>query len=432
MKASTWILAGSVGLNVLAAAWWLRPAAVPPAAVPVAEMSVGTGEAAPTQAGRETRKSAGARGGRRATWADLASPDLKEWIRRLRAAQCPEETVQDIILAEVNRRFQARTRALWPERSKPEQYWVVQKSDAATMQENRRKTVANREIMQEKSALLVDLFGFDPEKQRRLEDGTPAFLDWNERKIQFIPEERRGPVLKLLQEMDDKRQAIYDENRGFMGGADMRASQRKLEAETLQGLSQLLSPQELREYELRSSSVASQLASDLRFVDVSREEYERIFDLRKKYGDSIYNFGDTMTATSGREAEANKTAMYAELTSTLGTDRVRELKRSQDYNYQQLATLATRAELPANTASKVYDFKEAAEEAARLLRENTALAPQDRQTALIQLRAETEKAVRDALGEKNYQRYQTSGGYWINSIAPPVRPAQVVRRLPAE
>src|SRR5262245_25708935 len=33
-------------------------------------------------------------------WKDLQSDDLKEFIRRLRGAGCPEETVRDIIVAE--------------------------------------------------------------------------------------------------------------------------------------------------------------------------------------------------------------------------------------------------------------------------------------------------------------------------------------------
>jgi hypothetical protein len=168
------------------------------------------------------------------------------------------------------------------------------------------------------------------------------------------------------------------------------------------------------------------LSHDLRFLALNRDQYEAIFDIRKKYGDSIYNYGD-LDAVSRQRVEETKKAMQAELTAALGPQTSKEYERSQDYSYQQLVTLARRASLPAQTAGQVYDYKAAAELAVKQVREDTTLAAEQRQAALAKIREETEKTVTTALGQENYQRYLRSGGYWINNLAPAPRPPSPAR-----
>lgn len=83
--------------------------------------------------------------------------------------------------------------------------------------------------------------------------------------------------------------------------------------------------------------------------------------------------------------------------------------------------LATRSELPADTASKIYDLKNAAEQNVKQLQQNTELTAELRQSALDQLKQETEKTVKATLGEENYGKYLTRGGYWIMNLSRPVR-----------
>ena len=99
-------------------------------------------------------------------------------------------------------------------------------------------------------------------------------------------------------------------------------------------------------------------------------------------------------------------------------DRGAELDRAQDYQFQQLKGLAKRNDLPADTAPKIYDFKQAAEKAVEALKANQDLTPEARQTALTQIRTETEQSVQAALGDKIFKRYQNNGGWWINQLGP--------------
>ena len=128
----------------------------------------------------------------------------------------------------------------------------------------------------------------------------------------------------------------------------------------------------------------------------------------------------TKPSSSSREKriEQKKKNMDGEIVAALGPDLGKQYQRDQDYSYRQLASLAAHNDLPADTADKIYDDKEAAEQAVKQVRTDTSLTPQERQAALQQIRTETENTVKKALGDKSYRRYLQSGGWWINNLAP--------------
>jgi hypothetical protein len=76
----------------------------------------------------------------------------------------------------------------------------------------------------------------------------------------------------------------------------------------------------------------------------------------------------------------------------------KEYERAQDYSYQELARLAKRSDLPADTAARVYEVKEAAEASVKQIQSNQDLSPEKRQEALRQIQAETENTVKTTLG----------------------------------
>ena len=147
------------------------------------------------------------------TWKDIQTEDLKELIRRLRAVGCPEETIQDLVLAEVNRRYQARNRELWPEQFRAKPFWESTRSgDPAEMKKNRTVMRQRRDLDQEKSVLLTALFGVDPEKERRKAAGLNDYQNWTDARVSFLPESKREAVTRFLEDFEDKIQDFYARN----------------------------------------------------------------------------------------------------------------------------------------------------------------------------------------------------------------------------
>src|SRR5688572_24962345 len=56
-------------------------------------------------------------------WRIVESEDYKKYIANLRAIGCPEETIRDIIVADVNKLFEARKKELTGASTNKFQYW---------------------------------------------------------------------------------------------------------------------------------------------------------------------------------------------------------------------------------------------------------------------------------------------------------------------
>jgi 2-hydroxychromene-2-carboxylate isomerase len=411
----------SLAANVVLAAVWLQVNHSSPKAVDaVAAAQTETVMVAPSSVVPVDDGATGLNS--QARWSDLQVADLREFVRRLRAVGCPEETIKDLVLAELNRSFSKKQRALWQDSNfNSSEYWKPyrQRNVPAELKKNRERSLQMRDMQKEKTALIVELFGVDVEKERRKEEGMDGDWGWNSGNLAYLPESKRDAVQKFLEDFQDKEQEFYASIQGAWD-ADTRAGQKRLEQEKMDGLAQILTPQELREYALRNSQMASQVQSEIRGVDLTRAQYEALFDIRSKYGDSIYNYGDAGNdADAMKQIEQNKKDLQADIASAVGADKAQQLERAQDYSYQELNRLAKRYGLPADTASKVYDFKGAAETAVKDLSANTDLTSEQRQSALAQIRTETEQAVKTAVGsEKIYKRYVNNGGWWLNNLAP--------------
>lgn len=349
-------------------------------------------------------------------WDRIASKDLKEMIRRLRAVDCPKQTIEDIILAEVNRLYSARQRAIWDYAKQQEEYW---KSNQRSNKDQRDRSKQYQALQKEKSALLVELLGEDPEKKRRLEEG---YQDYQDQRLAGIPKDKQDAVTAILDAQNEKMQEFYEKTRG-MWDAEARLEQRKLQEEQLQALASVLTPEELRNWEVRNGQHANQLQNDLQGFNPSEKEYLALYDIRKEFGDSVYNYGDIETKEDRDKVTAAQKAQSEAIAAALGPERAKEYERGKDYSFQQLARLADRMDLPADSAKKVYDYKEVAENAVKDLRANKDLTNEQRQQALAKVREETEAAIKETIGQEGLKRYRNSGGWWINNLAPAPRPA---------
>src|SRR5262249_38914171 len=120
-------------------------------------------------------------------WQSLASPDLRQYAANLRAVQCPEETIRDILLAEVNRQYGPRERAL-KVRAEDRQPW-----ESVASYEKRSNESKFRQLLVEKRDLLKNLVGVDVPIEtpptlagRNIEKFEAAYKD--------LPESKRDQV----------------------------------------------------------------------------------------------------------------------------------------------------------------------------------------------------------------------------------------------
>ena len=97
--------------------------------------------------------------------------------------------------------------------------------------------------------------------------------------------------------------------------------------------------------------------------------------------------------------------------------------RAQDGDYKALLQVAERFELPKETAGKIYDMKQDAEQQKQKIDANANLSDEQRNKALAAIARETEIAVRATMGNKVFKAYQQNSGQWMQNLgvsaAPP-------------
>src|SRR5438445_7668254 len=143
------IISGLLCLNVALASYFVYAIDRRPAAASNPDPSRIT-EQAPMKLAAKARTMRASRLSEEAGWRALMADDLRQYVANLRGVQCPEETIRDIIQAEVNRRYSPRERGL---KVRPED---VPPWEAAGGYDRRAGESKLRQLLEEKRSLLKD------------------------------------------------------------------------------------------------------------------------------------------------------------------------------------------------------------------------------------------------------------------------------------
>jgi hypothetical protein len=335
-------------------------------------------------------------------WRIVESEDYKKYIANLRAIGCPEETIRDIIIADVNKLFDARKKELTGSSTNKFQYWKT--GNFFTDMFNEEKLQKHRVLAKEKQALIKELLGVEVAEKPDIMGGMNPY----ETLLDFLPAERHSALMNLEQDFAAKmmkRMKDARNNPNFM---------RELQAEKDAELAKILSPQEKEEYDLRMSQTAMVMRMTMSDFEPSEQEFRDIFQARKKFDDE---FGMGATKPEDRERrEAAQKDLDNSIKSVLGEDRFREYKYDQDWSRSSLRDVAKEHNIPKDQAFKVFDIKAAATEQAAAVRKDKALTPEQRQATLEAIQQETRNAVNGVLGSTAGEAYFTKGS-WLKNLS---------------
>ena len=343
---------------------------------------------------------------RKFDWRMVESADYREYIANLRSIGCPEETIRDIIVADVNKLFESRRREITASTNKFS-YWKAGNIFGGAMDPARIEKL--QALNKEKHDLLKELLGVDVADQPNL------FANFNpfETMLDFLPAEKQNQLIDIYTKYQAKLMKMV--GNGAPDAEDRKAMlkvQQDMEAE----LAGLLGPEDYRQYQLRMSQTAMTMRMQLASFDPSQTEFDKIFDIRKKLEDEFGMMG--MGAMSQEEKDKYKQAQNdakEQVKALLGEERYADYERAQDWNYQAIYKTTERYGLSKDVAVKVYDMKKAAEDAAKKIRKDTSLTKEQRDAALRDIRNQTELAIGGAMGEKAWNSYQDSAN-WLDRI----------------
>lgn len=375
------LVLASLGLNVFLAKHLLqrRPASsLPPATAMQGREQSATAPATSAPAYKALENSAATNPPPPFHWSEVESGDYRQYIANLRAVGCPEQIIQDIIMADVNQLFAPRVAAIW--RLRASEYWQKTAHEQPGPDEMKQLMALSKD----KTAILHELLGVRVSEQGML-DTLFLQLHGSESQLLFLPPEKRAAALQMLADADfaTKETELHSRNRYT------QAEEQKLFDEKLKLLAQLLSPEELLEFRLRHSQLATSLRSELEFFECTPEEFQQLLDSRG----ANRNLGNLLDRVAATE-EARK---------LFGEESAQEFERVTDLYYINARRVAEEHGLPLERASQAWEVTRDARAAVAQLSKHPGITSEERARQTQALSQAAETRLNELLGEKAAQ-----------------------------
>jgi hypothetical protein len=271
-----------------------------------------------------------------------------------------------------------------------------------------RINLASLQLEREKQAALRQLLGPEPESD------DPVGEIARNRRLQGLPPDKVEAVRSLLREYEKRSDDIVATSSSTIQSERLAA----LEKTQRDALVRLLTPQELAEYDLRTSGTASSMRYELSAFNPTEEEFRAIYRLRQPFDeqfDSSYVNGPPSLDQVRQRSDAQK-LLTEQIKSMLTPDRAAEYERAIDYNYRQTSQLVARLELPPETAGQVYAVQKDVQQRLSALYGDQTLSPEQRTQQIATLRQEVETKLTPMLGAQGFEAYRQYGGSWMRSL----------------
>jgi hypothetical protein len=329
----------------------------------------------------------------------------------LRAVGCPEETICDLIIADVDKLLAPRLHAVVP----PPRELAYWQSEEKELQDPLAAHEAARQQMEidfEKRDLIKELVGVDLVAERLKLRGE---LDQYGQRLSFLPAERRGQLRKILERYNRAEIMLREKAwaEGETSTPESEAELRQLQQKRAAEIAGLLTPEELQKYELRLSPTAYKARDALFGMNASEKEYLAIFQVQKGLEEKLA--GVDPTRPEGQQAvAAAQQEVQDQLRQKLGATRYHEYERAQDADFRELCAAAARNELPRTAAESVYEIKRLVVARRQEIEGNPDLSAEQKATVQQQIAQETARTVRDVLGEKAFKQFtRRSEAAWL-------------------
>lgn len=315
-------------------------------------------------------------------WQQLESTDYPTYIANLRAIACPEQTIRDIIIADVNQLY-AKKRLM--EVVTPDQQWWRSTPDTNVLRAAAAKIVA---LEQERRDLLTTLLG--PNWQQSDPTTHRPAVALNGPILGELAPETAKAVEDIAAKSQQRAQAYVAQQKNAGAPLDP-AELAKLDQQTRSELAQVLTPEQLQEYLLRYSQTATDLRNELSGVNVTPDEFRKLFTA----SDSI----EQQIPTAG---PAQKTALAQQLQTAiqgvLGSDRYQTYLMAQDPAYRDAVNVGQQYSATPAMIQNLYQLNQLTQDEMDRIRSDATLTPDEINAELAQVQQEQADARDQLLG----------------------------------
>jgi hypothetical protein len=186
-------------------------------------------------------------------------------------------------------------------------------------------------------------------------------------------------------------------------------------------VAQLLTPQQLFEYDMRSSQEGWWLRDITSNMDVSEEEFRALFKVRSAFSSRFSDGQYELMSAEDRAAFAKlEPEMNAQIRAVLTPERFAEYELKTSPEYRQTEGLVRRLALPAEATATIVNVQRELTKRAEAIRADATLPPTARTSQLGALADEAVARLTPTLGDAGMKAYRQGGaGNWMNRLQQP-------------
>ncbi len=330
------------------------------------------------------------------SWSQLEAPNYPTYIANLRNVGCPEQTIRDIIIADVNALY-ARKEAT--DVVTPDQEWWRTEPDTSLLAAASEKL---RALDEERRALLTRLLGPNWESGDLIGLPRPshAGIALDGPVLGSLPDNVKKAVQLINAKAQERIQAYLAEQRK-QGKSPDPAELARLRQETRNELASVLAPQQMEEFLLRYSSSADALRKELgqlRYFKATPDEFRNIFNAIDPINQQLDALSANDPASAQLRASLEQQRNNA-IKNVLGDSRYDEFATLHDPAYRNAMSQAQQAGSP-QSATTLYQIGQAATQQQQTILANTNLTAEQRNIELKQLQLQQAQAAAIALGQE--------------------------------
>lgn len=331
------------------------------------------------------------------SWREVESEDYPTYIANLRDIGCPESTIRDIIIADVNELY-ARKKATEVITTN-QQWWRTEPDTKVTLAASEK----NRALDEERRALLARLLGPNWESPVNVsvtaKPRVGIVLDGPV--LGLLPDNVKESVEQISARATQRTQAYIDAQRAE-GKAPDPAELARLRQQTRTELASVLNPQQLEEYLLRYSENANNLRAQLaqlKYFNATPEEFRYIFRATDQIDQQIQALAGKDDPNSIAQRKALEQQRQLAIKNTLGSARYAEFRSLQDPTYRDAYALGKKFDSP-QSVQALYEINQATAEEKSRINADTNLTAEQKAIALKHVELEQLKAQSEAAGQE--------------------------------
>lgn len=306
----------------------------------------------------------------------LDGTDLTAVRTALEATGLTEDDAKAIIRTRIRESQKAARDAIAQRRSPRMDTWWYQDNEADQKFEEQRRAdykVLNDGITQ----TLAAMFGAEPQQPESQKTHEQAA---------FLPAAKRLAVSEILRDYDAMQREARPRN---YSGASLPSDEEKIRfinEERRKDLAAVLTPEELRAYDLRNSDTARNLRWNLGTMKPSLAEFEAIYDADDLFRRNFDTNGSGEKPPEfWKKREEAQNAVTARLREQLGEERFVDYALSRSYSTGQVNLAVERYGLPKTTARTLWILRQEAGKEGKAIYDDSKLNQEAKRARLAEL-----------------------------------------------